>query len=285
LHKDPVRRYTSAQALADDLHTFLAGGSIQARPAGPGQRLLRWLRRRPWAALLLGAGAVALIGLLVGAWWFNTLAVVAVAVVSLLLGAGWYAARLQTALREVDHQHHQAERNVERLHLLLEATRGLMAATDLGDLLRQLSETTTRMVNAERATIYLLDKERAELWSKVAIGDNVGEIRVPLGTGIAGYVGLTGEIINLADPYADPRFNKEIDRRTGYVTRNMLTLPMKSAAGTIFGVFQVLNKRGGPFGPDDADILSALAASAAVAVESKKADGTDPTILDDGGPH
>jgi len=131
-----------------------------------------------------------------------------------------------------------------------------------------LSETTTRMANAERATIYLVDKERAELWSKVAIGEDVGEIRVPLGTGIAGLVAQSGEIINLPDARSDPRFNPDIDRRTGYVTRNMLTLPMIGGDGRIIGVFQVLNKRGGPFGPDDAEILSSLATSAALAVEN-----------------
>ena len=268
LQKQPDRRYQSAQELADDLHTFLAGEPIKARPAGRWERLGKWLRRRPGTALLLGAGGVALIGLVIGALWFSSLAVAAVAVLSLLLGAGWYASRLKTALGEIENQHLQAERNVERMHLLLETTNRLMCTKDLNDLLRLLSETTTRMANAERATIYLVDKERAELWSKVAIGEDVGEIRVPLGTGIAGLVAQSGEIINLPDARSDPRFNPDIDRRTGYVTRNMLTLPMIGGDGRIIGVFQVLNKRGGPFGPDDAEILSSLATSAALAVEN-----------------
>jgi serine/threonine-protein kinase len=268
LQKQPERRYQSAQELADDLHAFLAGEPIKARPAGRWERLGRWLRQRPGTALLLGAGAVAIVGLIIGALWFSTMAVAAVAVLSLLVGAGWYANRLQIALGEIDNQHLQAQRNVERMHLLLETTNRLMCTKNLDDLLRLLSETTTRMANAERATIYLLDKEKAELWSKVAIGDDVGEIRVPLGTGIAGVVALGGEIINLADAHSDPRFNPDIDRRTGYITRNMLTLPMVGRDGRIIGVFQVLNKRGGPFGPEDAEILSSLATSAALAVEN-----------------
>jgi serine/threonine-protein kinase len=268
LQKLPERRYPSAQALADDLHAFLAGEPIKARPAGKWERLGKWLRRRPGTALLLGAGGVAFAGLVIGALWFSTLAVAAVAVLSLLLGAGWYAGRLKTALDDLESQHLEAQRNVERMHLLLETTNRLMCSKNLDDLLRLLSETTTRMANAERATIYLLDKERAELWSKVALGEEVGEIRVPLGTGIAGTVALTGEVINLADARGDSRFNPEIDRRTGYVTRNMLTLPMVGRDGRIIGVFQVLNKRGGPFGPEDAEILSSLATSAALAVEN-----------------
>lgn len=270
LQKHPDRRYKSAQDLADDLHAFLAGEPIKARPAGRWERMGKWLKRRPGTALLLGAGGVALVGLVIGALWFSTLAVAAVAVLSLLLGAGWYASRLKSALNEIENQHLNAERNVERMHLLLETTNRLMCTRDLDDLLFLLSETTTRMANAERATIYLLDKDKAELWSKVAIGKDVGEIRVPLGTGIAGVVGLTGEVINLPDARRDPRFNPEVDRRTGYVTRNMLTLPMVARDGRIIGVFQVLNKRGGPFGADDAEILSSLATSAALAVENAR---------------
>jgi GAF domain-containing protein len=126
-----------------------------------------------------------------------------------------------------------------------------------------LGETTVRLVNAERATIYVLDPDRAELWSRVAMGEGVGEIRVPLGTGISGMVGLTGETINLDDPYGDVRFNPEIDRRTGYRTRNLLTMPVKAAGGQIIGVFQLLNKREGSFGRDDVELLATLAASAA----------------------
>jgi serine/threonine-protein kinase len=271
LRKEPGRRYPSALALAEDLRAFLAGEPIQARPVGRGERLLLWARRRPVAAALAASGAAAFVGLLVGAFFQSALAVGAVAVAGLLAGAGWYGARLRAALRKLDQQHLRAERNLERLHLLLEATRRLMAATRVEELLLLLAETTASLVNAERATIYLIDRVRHELWSKVALGAGVGEIRVPLGSGIAGTVALGGETINLEDPYADPRFNPEIDRRTGYRTRSLLTLPMRGAGGQILGVFQVLNKRGGPFGPEDVEMLRSLATSAAVAVEKRVA--------------
>jgi serine/threonine-protein kinase len=268
LEKKPVRRYASAEALADDLRSFLAGDAIQARPATALERLGRWARRRPTTVVLLGVAAVAFGGLLVGAWMFHALAVGCVAVLSMLLAAWWYNARLQAALRELAHEHRQAEHNVERLHFLLEATRRLTGARDVDALLAILGETTARLVNAERATIYMLDAANAELWSRIAMGDGVGEIRVPLGTGIAGMVGLTGETINLDDPYRDLRFNTEVDRRTGYRTRNLLTMPVKSASGTIIGVFQLLNKRQGSFGREDVELLLTLAASAAVALEN-----------------
>lgn len=143
-----------------------------------------------------------------------------------------------------------------------------MTVTDLDALLRRIAEATTAMSDAERATIYIVDHERGEYWSKVALGVGAGEIRFPLGVGIAGTVGRTGETINIADPYADDRFNPENDRRTGFRTRNLLTLPMTGHDGRVIGVFQAVNKRQGPFTEEDEATLGSLASSAAVAVEN-----------------
>jgi serine/threonine-protein kinase len=157
--------------------------------------------------------------------------------------------------------------------MLGEMSRQLMAVTELDRLLYLLGETAARLANAELATIYLIDRARGEVWSKAKLGNDIGEIRVPLGTGIAGTVADSGRMINLHDPYADPRFNPEIDRRTGYRTRNLLTLPMIDRAGEVVGVFQVLNKRRGTFEPEDEDVLTALAATAAVVIERARAEG------------
>lgn len=160
------------------------------------------------------------------------------------------------------------QRGAAQLATLLDVTRKLMTVTDLGALLQVIAEATTAMVDAERATIYIVDRERNEYWSKVALGVGVGEIRFPLGVGIAGTVARSGETINIADPYADARFNPENDRRTGFRTRNLLTLPMTGHDGQIIGVFQAVNKRSGPFTEEDDATLGSLAASAAVAVEN-----------------
>lgn len=162
------------------------------------------------------------------------------------------------------------QRGAAHLATLLEVTRKLMTVTDLGALLRLIAEATTEMAGAERATIYLVDRDRDEYWSKVALGVGVGEIRFPLGVGIAGTVARTGATINIADPYADARFNPENDRRTGFLTRNLLTLPMTGHDGQIIGVFQAVNKRVGSFTEEDATTLGSLAASAAVAVENAR---------------
>lgn len=160
------------------------------------------------------------------------------------------------------------QRGAAQLATLLDITRKLMTVTDLDALLWLIAEATTAMADAERATIYIVDAERNEYWSRVALGAGVGEIRFPLGVGIAGTVAQTGVTINIADPYADARFNPENDRRTGFRTRNLLTLPMTGHDGQIIGVFQAVNKRSGPFTEEDDATLGSLAASAAVAVEN-----------------
>lgn len=143
-----------------------------------------------------------------------------------------------------------------------------MSETDLEALLHLIADTTTQMLDADRATIFLVDPDKNEIWSKVALGS--GEIRAPVGRGIAGTVAATGETINIPDAYADPRFNPEPDRKSGYRTRSLLTFPMRSRGddARIIGVFQAVNKKAGAFTDDDVEMGGALASSAAVAVEN-----------------
>ena len=115
-------------------------------------------------------------------------------------------------------------------------------------------KTTSSALNVDRSTLFLLDRERGQLWSKVAQGDGITEIRVPLGAGIVGFVAQHGEVISLADAYDDPRFNREVDRRTGYRTRSLLCLPIRDRAGQIVGAVQALNKRDGEFTREDEEL-------------------------------
>ena len=152
--------------------------------------------------------------------------------------------------------------------MLLDVTRRLMTVTDLDALLRLIADATVAMVGAERATIYIVDRERQEYWSRVATGKGVGEIRFPIGVGIAGTVAKTGETISIPDAYADPRFSPESDKRTGFKTHDLLTIAMTSHDGSVIGVFQAVNKKNGEFTIEDEIMLSSLASSAAVAVEN-----------------
>src|SRR6266404_3645798 len=106
--------------------------------------------------------------------------------------------------------------------------------------------------------------------SRVAMGDKVGEIRMPNHLGIAGAVFTSGETVNIPHAYADLRFNPAFDKRTGYFTRSILCVPIANKAGKIIGVTQVLNKRGGPFTQDDEARLKAFTAQLAISLENAK---------------
>lgn len=158
--------------------------------------------------------------------------------------------------------------NPERLLILLKVGQRLAAERDLDRLLSMIIEETTAALDAERSSLFLIDRERHEMWAKIAQGVGVTEIRFPLGVGIAGMVGILGETINIPDAYNDARFNPEFDLRTGFRTRSILCAPMTDRHGELTGAVQVLNKKSGRFNMDDEALLLALAAQAAVAIEN-----------------
>ena len=157
---------------------------------------------------------------------------------------------------------------VEKLTALLEVGKAMASERNLDRLLQLILGEVTKVMEAERSSLFLVDKERNELWSKIAQGLEVREIRLKIGMGISGYVAQTGKIINIPDAYADPRFNQETDRRTGFHTRNILCTPMQNKHSEVIGVLQVLNKKDGVFTAEDEDLILALSSQAAVAVEN-----------------
>ena len=163
----------------------------------------------------------------------------------------------------MDSKREDAENRLDRL---LAAGRIVNSTLDLDRLLELILETAVEGVDADRGTLYLVDEAAGELWSKVLMGENVVEIRLPLGTGIAGHVARTGESIIIPDAYQDPRFHPDVDRRTGYRTRNVLCMPLKDKAGRVIGVFQLLNRKCGCFEREDRDFIDILSSQAAVAI-------------------
>jgi len=153
----------------------------------------------------------------------------------------------------------------EQMRLVLEVSRSLTVTTDLDPLLRRMAEAATSLLGAERASIFLHDPVKKELWTRIALGS--GEIRVPEHAGIVGFVFQSNKLLNIPDAYADTRFNREVDRRTGFVTRNLLTIPMSDFDGKPIGVMQVVNKIGGTFLSEDEAMLSLLADQAGVALQ------------------
>jgi K+-sensing histidine kinase KdpD len=176
----------------------------------------------------------------------------------------------QTFMLELDRSAAASREQVDRLNMLIEASKIVNSAIEIDKLLGLILEAASRSINADRGTLYLLDTQTGELWSKVAQGNNIVEIRLPVGKGLAGYVAKTGEVVNITDAYKDPRFNPEIDKKSGYKTHNVLCMPMKDKDGKIFGVFQFLNKREGPFGPGDESFIDALSVHASIALENAR---------------
>src|ERR1035438_132607 len=155
----------------------------------------------------------------------------------------------------------------ERLGAILAISQKMNSQRDLGALLDLIAREATSLLDCERASIFLLDRERNELWSKVALGsDEI--LRFDARRGIAGNTALTGNTINVRDAYSDPRFYTAIDGQTGYRTRNVLSVAVRNPYGEIFGAFEALNKRIGVFGPRDEESLVALASHAAIAIET-----------------
>jgi len=132
--------------------------------------------------------------------------------------------------------------------------------------LRGLVDLCSQAVDAERCTVYIVDHEKKELWARVAQRTST-EIRLPLGQGLAGQSALTGETINVPDAYADARFDRNVDLRTGFRTLNMLCVPVWGAAGSTVGVLQALNKRDGTFERRDQMLLEQIAETVAPVLE------------------
>jgi len=157
-------------------------------------------------------------------------------------------------------------RRLGKLQGILEVAKAMGAERHLDRLLGLVVDEAARVAEADRCTLFLVDRERAELWSRVAHG--AATIRIPLGAGIAGAAAASGAPVRIDDAYADPRFDREVDRATGYRTRTVLAVPMRNTKGEVVGVLQALNRRDGPFTAEDEELLGALAGPAASALEN-----------------
>ena len=157
---------------------------------------------------------------------------------------------------------------LDRISALVEVYNQVSDTLSLDVMLPRLMGIITEALGADRSTLFLNDFDTHELHSRVVQGEGViGEIRFPNHLGIAGSVFTSGDDVIIPDAYADPRFNQEVDKRTGYHTRNILCAALRSK-DRIIGVTQVLNKKEGPFDGDDLALLEALTAKAASALEN-----------------
>ncbi len=153
-----------------------------------------------------------------------------------------------------------------RLGTVLRIANLLSAPLSLDELLELLMDGLSDLLDAERSTLYLLSDDGDHLWSHVVQGDEVVNIIVEVGEGLAGWVAQTGRPVNVKDVYQDPRFDPSWDTKNGYRTESMLCQPLRNRDGNIIGVAQSINKRGGYFNVDDEMMMRTIMAMAAISV-------------------
>ena len=177
----------------------------------------------------------------------------------------------QTALTLQTNQFMERMRTAREQEIrLLDVVSDITSDFDLGTILNKIVGEAATIVQADRATLFLNDEKTNELFSRVAMGGSIGEIRMPNHLGIAGAVFTSGQTINIPYAYADLRFNPAFDKRTGYFTRSILCVPIIDKTGKLIGVTQALNKRGGPFTSEDEARLKAFTAQLAISLQNAK---------------
>ena len=160
-------------------------------------------------------------------------------------------------------------RDDDSADVLLGVGRLLGQEVNLDAFLQTLVDRVAHLMQADRGTLYLLDPARKELFSRAAHLPEIRQIRLKLGQGVAGYVAQAGELVNVPDPRGERRFFADIDKLTGYRTESLLAVPLRDLGGEIFGVLQVLNRRGAQrFTEDDEALLTRAAEQVGRALEA-----------------
>jgi sigma-B regulation protein RsbU (phosphoserine phosphatase) len=160
----------------------------------------------------------------------------------------------------------EAGERIRRLEAVVEAGLMVNSTLDLAELAKHIIDIATRLINAERGSLFVIDSQTGVLRSMVAQGLTTGPLTVSVSEGIVGAVAASGEAEILDEPYADPRFDPNVDRVTGFRTRSLLTVPVRDREGRMIAVLQLLNHRGGGFSTADVDFLAELGVSFAIAL-------------------
>ena len=142
-----------------------------------------------------------------------------------------------------------------------------MARNPYDHALADIAERARAALEADRCTIFQLDADRKEIFSRVALGME-GQIRMPITRGAVGFVARTGRPLRLRDAYNDPRFDPSVDQRTGYHTKSVLTVPVSRVDGTVIGAIQVINRLAGRFSADDEELLATFSNQVAEILEN-----------------
>ena len=161
-------------------------------------------------------------------------------------------------------------RRIRRLEAILEIAASWNQQRETETLLVEMAETSTRLLDAERASIFLWDQTNGLLVGRPALGIEENELRIPDTAGVVGQVVHTGELRRVDQESGQSEIDRQVDQQLGFETRTVLCVPLRGSSGEILGAFEVLNKRAGNFTQDDTEGLTELAAHAGVALENTR---------------
>jgi Nif-specific regulatory protein len=161
---------------------------------------------------------------------------------------------------------------LEQLRSVLSTCKRMSSVGDIISLLDHITIQAAELLQADRASIFLLDREKCELWSVITHEKEKRMVMFDARLGIAGAAAMNGHTINVADAYEHPLFFKEVDQRTGYRTKTLLAVPIRNSKGEIIGVGEAINKKIGMFTEEDAEILRSLAAHICDATKTTQID-------------
>ena len=157
---------------------------------------------------------------------------------------------------------------VEQLERINEAAHLVNSNINLDDLLKNIIDVSVDLAGADRGTLYLVEKDKDQLWSKITVGNTPKEIRLKIGEGLAGWAAKYGEPVNIQDAYSDERFDVSYDNTSGYQTKNVLCFPVKNKDGEVISVIQLLNSKNGTFTNLDVELLDSISTHVALALQN-----------------
>ncbi len=168
------------------------------------------------------------------------------------------------ALKQAD-----SSRQLDRLRSTLDIASRLSGTEESASLLEIIAGEATRLLDCDRSSIFLWDRDRNEVEARPALGVAGSSLRIPANEGIVGETLRTGRAVTVGDAYSDPRFNQDVDRQSGYRTRNLICVPLRDSDDTIVGAFEGINRnRGLDFTDEDVECLEQLGTQAAVALRN-----------------
>ncbi len=161
---------------------------------------------------------------------------------------------------------------IEELEVIYKVVKSIGSNLELDTLISNIMKETKEVLDSEASSVLLVDEKTGDLYFKVVEGgsEKVKEIRVPKGKGIAGYVADTGESVVVPDTSKDPRFFGQADKKSGFVTKSIIAVPLKYN-NEVIGVLEVLNRKGDiPYGQHDLEMLQLIASQAAGMIANSK---------------